>query len=58
MSAKINKPTKTMFGAFLEKNMKKDAPQWARNTNQKNTPESVSKGKSSTKSFARKKAGR
>jgi hypothetical protein len=58
MPTKSKKPERPMFGSFLDGRLKKAAPEWARNTNQKNAPESVSKGKSSTKSFARKKAGR
>lgn len=46
-----------MFGGFLGEKTKKTTPEWTRNTDKKNLPESVNKGKM-TKAFNRKRAGR
>jgi hypothetical protein len=57
MPFKSKKQERAAFGGYLGEKMKKAAPEWARKTDQKNLPESVSKGKS-TKAFNKKKAGR
>jgi len=57
MPFKSKKQERAAFGGYLGEKMKKAAPEWASKTDQKNLPETASKGKSA-KTYNRKKTGR